>query len=156
MPQPQPTGFLTVPGAANSIGAGVGRDKEKDQASIALRTMQSVRSMARLWDGPGMGQRSAGGAGAREGEQEGGAGEPAHIGGEEADAAERCVPGLVALVICCEWGEWGECGGAADVDGGGGDTGWAWVYPPHSLCSLHAHTHAPDLPPLHALSGPLH
>ncbi|KAJ7825917.1 hypothetical protein B0H14DRAFT_3725721 [Mycena olivaceomarginata] len=63
---------------------------------------------------------------------------------------------LVALVICCEWGEWGECGGAADVDGGGGDAGWAWVYPPHSLCSLHAHTHAPDLPPLHALSGPLH
>ncbi|KAJ7800192.1 hypothetical protein B0H14DRAFT_2834545, partial [Mycena olivaceomarginata] len=28
--------------------------------------------------------------------------------------------------------------------------------PLHSLCSLHAHTPAPDLPPLHALSGPLH
>ncbi|KAJ7667448.1 hypothetical protein B0H14DRAFT_3694077 [Mycena olivaceomarginata] len=122
-PQPQPTGFLAVPGAANSIGAGVGRDKEKDQASIALRAMRSVRSMARLWDGPGVGQRSAGGAGVCEGEQEGGAGEPVHVRGEEADAAERCVPRLVALVICCEWGEWGECGGAADVDGGGGDAG---------------------------------
>ncbi|KAJ7849704.1 hypothetical protein B0H14DRAFT_3667871 [Mycena olivaceomarginata] len=87
-PQPQPTGFLAVPGAANSIGAGVGRDKEKDQASIALRAMRIVQSMARLWDGPGAGQRSVGGAGAREGEQEGGAGEPAHVGGEEADAAE--------------------------------------------------------------------
>ncbi|KAJ7730962.1 hypothetical protein B0H14DRAFT_2640128, partial [Mycena olivaceomarginata] len=79
-----------------------------------------------VWHGCGMGRgwdSVQGGAGVCEGEQEGGAGEPVHVRGEEADAAERCVPRLVALVICCEWGEWGECGGAADVDGGGGDAG---------------------------------
>ncbi|KAJ7905535.1 hypothetical protein B0H14DRAFT_3542312 [Mycena olivaceomarginata] len=63
--QLQPMGFLVVPGAANSIGTGAGRDKEKDQASIVLHAMRSVRSMARFGLGLGssLSKRGASGIG---------------------------------------------------------------------------------------------
>ncbi|KAJ7736392.1 hypothetical protein B0H14DRAFT_3898543 [Mycena olivaceomarginata] len=83
MPQPQPTGFLAVPGAANSIGMGAGRDKEKDQASIALHAMRSVRSMAQLWDGE-EGEK-------KEKEKENGEGEGMVRGKKEKEGKEKKV-----------------------------------------------------------------
>ncbi|KAK7014020.1 hypothetical protein R3P38DRAFT_2720656 [Favolaschia claudopus] len=49
-------------------GGGTGGNKDKDQGSIALRAMRSVRSMARLWDGA---DENKDAEGAKKGEGEG-------------------------------------------------------------------------------------